>query len=79
MDVEEGLELDDELPLIVADVFAVELLEGVDGGTRDETVQRIRLLELAAVRRLVAAHLDLDSDRGLAPLADGDLLVVTLD
>ncbi|EPE03432.1 hypothetical protein F503_07735 [Ophiostoma piceae UAMH 11346] len=40
---------------------------------------RIALLELPAVRRLVAAHLDLDGHRRLAALADLDLLVLALN
>ncbi|ROW05672.1 hypothetical protein VMCG_05275 [Cytospora schulzeri] len=77
--VKHGLELDDERPLLVGDVLAVELLEAVDGGARDLTVQHVGVLELPAVGGLVAAHLDLDGHRGLALLADGDLLVLTLD
>lgn len=78
-DVEQRLELDNELPLVVGDVLAVELLEAVDGCPRDGAVQRVRLLELPPVRRLVPAHLDLDRNRGLALLADWDLLVLSLD
>ncbi len=77
--VKQGLQLDDELPLVVGDILAVELLEAVDGGARDEAVEHVLLLELAAVGGLVAAHLYLDGHGGLALLADGDLLVVALD
>lgn len=38
VDVEERLQLDDELPLFVADVLPVEFLETVDAGSRDQTV-----------------------------------------
>lgn len=38
VDVEKRLELDDKLPLVVADILAVELLEGVDAGAGNETV-----------------------------------------
>lgn len=79
VDVEHGLELDDELPLVQRDVFAVELLETVDASPRDLAVQSVWLLQLPAVRRLVAAHLDLDGHRGLTLLADRDLLVLSLD
>lgn len=79
MDVEERLELDDELPLVVGNLLAIELLERVDGGTGDERVQSVSLFKLAAVRGLRATHLDLDGHGRLALLADGNLLVVTFD
>jgi hypothetical protein len=77
--VKHGLQLDDQLPLVVADVIAVEILEAVDAGTRDLAEELIRLLELAAVRWLVAARFDLDGYRRLALLAYLDLLVLSLD
>lgn len=79
VDVEQRLELDDELPLVVRNLLPVELLQRVDTSSGDQAVERILLLELAAVRGLVAAHLDLDGYRRLALLADRDLLVVSLD
>ena len=78
VDIEQRLELDDQLPVVVGHVLAVELLKCVDTLTRDETVKGVGFLEVAAVRRLVV-HLDLDGYRGLALLADGDLLVIALD
>lgn len=77
--VEDGLQLDQQLPLLVGDVAAVELLQGVDTGTRDLADEGVRLLEMTAVRWLVAAHLDLDGHRRLALFADLDLLVLALD
>ena len=77
--VKHGLELDNQLPLVTRHLAAVKLLEAVDAGARNQTVELVRLLEVAAVRGLVTAHLDLDGDRGLGLFADGDLLVVALD
>lgn len=79
VDVKQRLQLDNELPLLVRDILAVKLLEAVDAGTADETVQRILLFELATVRGLVAAHFDLDGHGRLALFADRDLLVFSLD
>lgn len=79
LDVEEGLELDDELPLVVGDFLAVVFLQTVDTGTGDLAVQGVLLLEVTAVGGLVTAHFNLDSDGGLALFADRDLLVVSLD
>ena len=80
VDVKHGLELDDECPLVVGDILAVELLETVDASTRDLAVKHVILLELAAVSGLVrAAHLDLDGHRWLALLAHLNLLVVALN
>jgi hypothetical protein len=77
--VEHGLQLDDELPLVVADVLSVEVLEAVDAGTRNLAEELVRLLELAAVCWLVAACLDLDGYRWLTLLAHLDLLVLSFD
>lgn len=79
LDVEEGLELDDELPLVVGDVLAVVLLQAVDTGTGDLAIQGVLLLEVTAVGGLVTAHFNLDGDGGLTLFADGDLLVVSLN
>lgn len=77
--VKQRFELDDELPLLVGNIFAIKLLEAVDAGTRDETVECIAFFELATVRGLRATHLNLDGYRGLALFADWNLLVVTLN
>jgi hypothetical protein len=79
VDIKQRLQLDDQLPLLVGNILAVKLLETVDTGARDHTVEAVRLLEVAAVNGLVTAHFDLDGNRGLSLLADGELLVVTLD
>lgn len=77
--IEHGLQVNDELPLVGRHLFAVVILEAVDASTRDGAVESVLLLEVAAVGRLAAAHLDFDGDRRLALLAYGDLLVLTLD
>lgn len=61
-DVEERLQLDDELPLVVGDLLAVEFLQAVDALAGDLAVKGVLLLEMAAVGGLVAAHFDLDGD-----------------
>lgn len=76
--VEDGLELLDQSPLLHSDLSPVELLQGVDTGTRDVRVQLVSLLQLTTVHGLVGA-LNLDGNGGLALLADCDGLVVTLD
>jgi hypothetical protein len=77
--VEQTLQmLGDQSPLVLVHLVAVELLQAVDTGAADHTVQHVLLLEVAAIQRLVGA-LDLDGHRRLALLADGDLLVVALD
>lgn len=60
--IENGLQLDDQLPLVGRHVLPVEVLQAVDAGAGDGAVERVLLLEVAAVLRLVAAHLDLDGD-----------------
>ena len=77
--VEEGLELDDELPLVVGNFLAVVLLETIDTSTRDLGVKGVFLLQMTAVGGLVTAHFNLDGHGGLTLFADGDLLVITLD
>lgn len=77
-DVKDRLKLLDETPLLHGDVGAVELLEGVDTGTRDVRVQGVLVFELTTVHGLVAS-LDLDGHGGLTPLADLDGLVITLN
>jgi hypothetical protein len=79
LDVKQGFQLDDELPLVVGDFFAVKLLQAVDTGAGNLAVQRVLLLEVASVHGLAAAHLNLDGDRGLTLLAHGDLLVIALN
>jgi len=79
MNIEHGLQLDDKLPLIITDLLAIELFKTVDAGARDGAVQHVVLLKLAAVRWLVATHLNLDGYGGLALLANLDLLMLTLD
>jgi hypothetical protein len=76
--VEDGLELLDQTPLLHRDFGAVEFLEGVDTGTGDVRVQKVLLLEVTAVDGLVRS-LDLNGDRGLALLADLDGFVVALN
>ena len=61
LNVEKRLQLNNELPLVVRHVLAVKLLESVDALSRDQTVQSVALLEVTAIDRLGAAHLDLDS------------------
>lgn len=78
-DVKDRLQLNNQLPLVVGYVLPVEFLQTVNGGTRDLTVQQVRLLELSAVGRLMAAHFNLDGDGGLALLAHVDLFVFTFD
>lgn len=75
VDVKQRLQLDNEMPLVVRHVSAVVLLQRVNTSARNETVQRVGLLKLAAVGRLAAAHFNLDGNRGLSLFADGDLLV----
>ena len=79
LNVKEGLELDDELPLVVGDLLAVELLETVDALAGDLAVERVLLFEMAAVGGLVAAHFDLDGDRRLTLFAYWNLLVISLN
>jgi hypothetical protein len=62
LNVEQRLELDDELPLIVADILSVELLEGVNALSGDQTVQSLLFFKVTTIHGLVTAHLDLDSD-----------------
>lgn len=76
--VEDGLELLDQSPLLHGNLGSVELLEGVDTGTRDVRDQLVLLLEVTAVHGLVRA-LDLDGNGGLSSLADWDGLVIALD
>ena len=79
LEVEQRLQLDNQLPVVVGHVLAVELLERVDTLTRDHTVELVVLLQLATVGGLGAAHLDLDGHRGLALFTHRDLLVLSLD
>lgn len=44
LQVEEGLQLDDQLPVIVRHVLAVELLKRVDTRTRNQTVKCVVFL-----------------------------------
>lgn len=76
--VEELLELHDKLPLVLRDVVSEKLFQRVDALPADGGVERVRLLEVAAIHGLVGAF-DLDGDRGLALFAHLDLLVVALD
>lgn len=79
VDVKERLQLDNQLPLFVGYILAVELLQTVNTGSRDRTVQSISLLKLSPICRLTATHLDFHRNRWLAFLANGDLLVLSLD
>jgi hypothetical protein len=76
--IQQLLQLDNQLPLILANIAPKELLERVDALAAHKRVQRVVLLEMATVHGLIGSF-DLNSDRGLALLADGDLLVVALD
>lgn len=75
---EDGLELLDQSPFVHRDLWTVEFLQGVDARARDVRVQRVLLLEMTAIQRLVVSF-DLDRDGGLALLADGDCLVLAFD
>jgi hypothetical protein len=77
--VKHGLQLDDKLPLVVADVLAVEVLEAVDAGTRDLAEELVGLLELAAICGLVAPRLNLDGYRRLTLLAYLDLFMLSFN
>jgi hypothetical protein len=78
LNIKHLLELDNQLPLLLRDVVAEELLEGIDALARNGRVQRVVFLEVAPVHGLVVAF-DFDGDGRLAALADLDLLVVALD
>lgn len=60
-DVENGLELLHQGPLFHRDFGPVELLEGIDTGTRDAREQLVLLLQVTAVQGLIAT-LNLDSN-----------------
>lgn len=76
--IKQRLQLLDEQPLLIADVGTVELLERVDALPRDHRVERILLVQVAAVERLVGA-LDLDRDGGGALFGVGDGFVFAFD
>jgi hypothetical protein len=78
LNIKHLLELDNQLPLLLRDVVAEELLEGIDTLAGNGRVQRVVFLEVAPVHGLVVAF-DFDGNRRLAALADLDLLVVALD
>lgn len=78
VDIVQRLQLLDQRPLVHADVGPVEFLQHINALPRDQTVQHILLLELAAVHGLVGAF-DLDGHRRLTLFAQRDLLVVTLN
>jgi uncharacterized membrane protein len=62
VNIEQGLQLDNQLPLLIRHVLAIEFLETVDAGTRDQAVQSIRFLKMSTVDRLVSAHFNLDGN-----------------
>ena len=76
--VKQKLHLLDQGPLIVADIASVELLQSVDGTTRDQAVQRVPFLQLTSIHGLIWTF-DLDGNGGLTFFADGYLLVITFD
>ena len=67
-----------QIPLVVADLGPVVLLQSVDALPRDERVERVILFQLPAVGGLVGSF-DLDGNAGLPLLADLKLLVVAFD
>src|SRR3981081_1608963 len=69
-DIKERLQLLDQQPLVITNVGPVELLQRVDARAADQRVERVLLLEVATVGRLMGAHLDLDGHGWLAFLAD---------
>jgi hypothetical protein len=77
--IEDGLQLDDQLPLVGRHLFPVEVLEAVDACAGNEAVEGVLFFEVTPVARLVAPHLDLDGNRRLALLADRELLVLALN
>lgn len=76
--VENGLELLHQGPFFHRDVGPVELLQGVDTGTRDARVQVVLLFQVAAVQGLVGT-LDLDGNGRLTLFTDRNGLVVTFN
>lgn len=77
-DIEQGLQLLDERPLIITNISAIVFLERIDRLPRDERIQRVLFFQLPAVHRLVRAF-DLDGHGRLALFADGNLFVVSFD
>lgn len=57
--IEDRFEFLDQVPLIIANVTAVELLQCVDASSADGTVQCVLLFQMAPVHWLIAAF-DLD-------------------
>lgn len=78
-DIKKRLQLLDQQPFIIADIRPIKFFEGIDTRSTDERVKSIFFLKVAAVGRLVTAHLDLHGNRWLALFADLYLLMVTLD
>lgn len=76
--LENRLQLLDQCPFVHRYIRPVELLQRVDARARNVRVQRVFLLQLTPVQRLVAS-LDLDGHGWLALLADRDGLVFALD
>lgn len=76
--IKQHLQLLHQHPLLLADIAAIILFQGIDTLPTQQAVQRILLVQLSTVERLVGPF-DLDGDRGLALFADGDLLVVAFD
>jgi hypothetical protein len=77
-DIEQFLQIDNVLPFIILDFVAVELLQGVNTQSGDLRIQRVCLLKLPAVQRLIWPF-KLDSDRGLSCFAIWNFLVITFD
>lgn len=77
--VKQRLQLFDEQPFLVRNIWAVEFLECVDTSTADERVQGILFFKMSAVSRLMGAHFDLDCNGRLPLLAYLNLLVIALN
>lgn len=76
--IKQLLHLDQQLPLLLTNIAAKELLERINTLSTNRTIQRVVLLQVATVHGLIGPF-DLDRDGRLALFADLDLLVVALD
>jgi hypothetical protein len=77
--IEERLQLLNEQPFVVGNICSVELLQRVDTCSANKRVERIGLLEMSSICRLMATHFDFHSYRRLSLLTDLNLFMVTLN